>query len=81
MLEKAEELTGIVLSIFSDRQQYEFGIADDERVLYGPVSEELDREYLSNPSSILLKPVKQRSRFLRSFVVAAHKALTESSKR
>jgi hypothetical protein len=62
VLEHNEELTGVVLGIFPDRQQYEFRIGEDGPVIYGSVSEDLDKHYLANPASILLKPV--RARFL-----------------
>ena len=60
MLENREEMKGVLLGILPDRQQYEFRIGDDGPVIYGPVSEDLDESYLTNPdfaSSILLKPV------------------------
>ncbi len=60
VLESRETMTGIVLGVFPDRQQYEFRVGDDGPVIYGPVSEDLDERYLTNPdfaASILLKPV------------------------
>ena len=58
VLEHNEEQIGVVLGIFPDRQQYEFRIGKDGPVIYGSVSEDLDKHYLANPSSILLKPVR-----------------------
>lgn len=53
--ETSEELEGIL----PDRQQYEFRIGDENGpVIYGPVSEDLDQQYLTNAASILLKRVK-----------------------
>jgi hypothetical protein len=62
VLEHNEEQTGVVLGIFPDRQQYEFRVGNDGPVIYGSVSEDLDKHYLANPSSILLKSV--RAKFL-----------------
>ncbi|WP_315727823.1 MULTISPECIES: hypothetical protein [unclassified Bradyrhizobium] len=58
ILEQRETQDGEVLGIFPDRQQYEFRVKKDNTVIYGSVSEDLDRHYLSNPASILLQPVK-----------------------
>ncbi|MGY3609106.1 MULTISPECIES: hypothetical protein [unclassified Bradyrhizobium] len=60
VLEHNEEQTGVVLGIFPDRQQYEFRIGSDGPVIYGSVSEDLDKHYLANPLSIVLKPVKAK---------------------
>jgi hypothetical protein len=60
VLEAREEMTGVLLGILPDRQQYEFQIGDDGPIIYGPVSEDLDERYLTSPdfaASILLKPV------------------------
>ncbi|HXL12336.1 MAG TPA: hypothetical protein VN941_00015 [Bradyrhizobium sp.] len=60
VLENREEMTGVLLGILPDRQQYEFRVGDDGPIIYGPVSEDLDERYLANPdfaASILLKPV------------------------
>jgi hypothetical protein len=62
VLEHSEDQEGVLLGIFPDRQQYEFRVGQDGPVIYGSVSEELDKRYLTNPSSILLKPV--RAKFL-----------------
>jgi hypothetical protein len=63
VLESYEELRGTLLGILPDRRQYEFKIGEDGPILYGPVSEDLDDRYLTNPNfaaSILLKPVSAR---------------------
>ena len=62
MVEATEELEGVLLGIFPDRQQYEFrvGSSDDGQVIYGPVSEDLDQQYIANPGEVLLKPVRAR---------------------
>lgn len=60
VLESREIVTGVLLGIFPDRQQYEFRIGEDGPVIYGPVSEDLDERYLTSSdfaASILLKPV------------------------
>jgi hypothetical protein len=60
LLESNEHISGMLLGILPDRRQYEFKIGEDGPVIYGPVSEDLDESYLSNPTfaaSILLKPV------------------------
>ena len=60
VLESRETVTGILLGIFPDRQQYEFRVGEDGPVIYGPVSEDLDERYLTSSdfaASILLKPV------------------------
>jgi hypothetical protein len=60
VLESHETTLGILLGIFPDRRQYEFRVAEDGPVIYGPVSEDLDERYLTSPdfaASILLKPV------------------------
>ena len=49
ILEHNEEQIGVVLGIFPDRQQYEFRIGKDGPVIYGAVSEDLDKHYLANP--------------------------------
>jgi hypothetical protein len=59
VLESRETVTGILLGIFPDRQQYEFRVGEEGPVIYGPVSEDLDERYLTSPdfaASILLKP-------------------------
>lgn len=62
VVEATEELDGILLGIFPDRQQYEFrvGSSEDGPVIYGPVSEDLDVQYIANPAEVLLKPVRAR---------------------
>ncbi|MGK3799693.1 hypothetical protein, partial [Enterococcus faecium] len=62
-----DEQIGVLLGIFPDRQQYEFRIGKDGPVIYGSVSEDLDKHYLANPSSILLKPVRARFLVLTKF--------------
>ncbi len=62
VLEADETQLGVLLGIFPDRQQYEFRVGDDGPVIYGAVSEDLDKDYLSNPAAVLLHPV--RARFL-----------------
>lgn len=60
VVEDREELSGMLLGILPDRRQYEFRVGDDGPITYGPVSEDLDERYLTNPDfarSILLKPV------------------------
>ena len=60
VVETMEELDGVLLGIFPDRQQYEFrvGFGDAGQVIYGPVSEDLDQQYIANPGKVLLKPVR-----------------------
>ncbi|KYK45335.1 hypothetical protein A1D31_34870 [Bradyrhizobium liaoningense] len=62
VVEASEELDGILLGIFPDRQQYEFrvGPSDDGQVIYGPISEDLDQRYIANPGEVLLKPARAR---------------------
>jgi hypothetical protein len=63
LLESYEEVPGMLLGILPDRRQYEFRIGKDGPVIYGPVSEDLDESYMSNPefaTSILLKPAVAR---------------------
>jgi hypothetical protein len=50
ILESYEEVPGMLLGILPDRRQYEFKIGEDGPVIYGPVSEDLDESYMSNPS-------------------------------
>jgi hypothetical protein len=60
VFEDREQMTGMLLGILPDRQQYEFKIGDDGPIIFGPVSEDLDERYLTSPdfaASILLKPV------------------------
>jgi hypothetical protein len=57
--EDREIKSGILLGLFPERQQYEFKPTDDGPVFYGPVSEALDSQYLTDSEfarSILLKP-------------------------
>jgi hypothetical protein len=57
--EDREMKSGVLLGLFPGRQQYEFKPADAGPVFYGPVSEALDSQYLTDPEfarSILLKP-------------------------
>ncbi|MBR0854336.1 hypothetical protein [Bradyrhizobium liaoningense] len=62
VVEDTEELIGVLLGIFPDRQQYEFrvGPPEDGQVIYGPVSEDLDQRYVANPAEVLLKPARAR---------------------
>ncbi|WP_018318273.1 hypothetical protein [Bradyrhizobium sp. WSM2793] len=62
VVETTEELDGVLLGIFPDRQQYEFriGSPEDGQVIYGSVSEDLDVRYIANPAEVLLKPVRAR---------------------
>jgi len=51
-------IDGVLLGLFPERQQYEFRIAESQRVIYGPVSQKFDSRFLSDPDfarSILLK--------------------------
>jgi hypothetical protein len=59
VVEERKIQSGTLLGLFPDRQQYEFRPADEAPVFYGPVSEALDSQYLTDPEfarSILLKP-------------------------
>jgi hypothetical protein len=62
VVEATEELDGVLLGIFPDRQQYEFrvGFSVDGQVIYGPVSEDLDEQYIANPAEVVLKPARAR---------------------
>jgi hypothetical protein len=60
ILESRETVTGMLLGILPDKQQYEFKIGDEGPIIYGPVSEDLDERYLTSAdfaASILLKSV------------------------
>jgi len=58
ILETTESLEGILLGILPDRQQYEFRIGYERGpIIYGPLSEDLDQQYLTNPAGILLRRV------------------------
>ncbi len=63
LVENREEIDGVLLGIFPDRQQYEFRIGADGPVMHGPVSEDLDERYLMSSdfaASILLKAATGR---------------------
>lgn len=64
VVEAIEELDGVLLGIFPDRQQYEFqvGPVENGHVIYGSVSEDLDERYIASPAEVVLKPA--RARFL-----------------
>jgi hypothetical protein len=58
VLENRETIEGELQGILPERQQYEFRVGDSNAVVYGPVSEDLDQQYLDNPAQILLKRVR-----------------------
>ncbi|KGT80804.1 hypothetical protein MA20_05105 [Bradyrhizobium japonicum] len=69
VVETTEELDGVLLGIFPDRQQYEFQVGPLENglVIYGSVSEDLDERYIANPAEVLLKPARARFQVITTF--------------